>query len=63
MPFLSILPGVGVDFLPQKILFRSKMFKTDMYFTENIFIYQMNANMLVYYNYVQCKSLAKVEIE
>ena len=48
MPFFSILPGVGVDFLPQKILFRSKMFKTDMYFTENIFIYQMNTNLLGY---------------
>ena len=63
MHFFSIFLGVGVDFLPQKILFRSKMFKTDMYFTENIFIYQMNANILVYYNYVQCKNLAKVEIE
>ena len=48
MPFFSILPGVGVDFLPRKILFRSKMFKTDMYFTENIFIYQMNTNLLGY---------------
>ena len=48
MPFFSIFLGVGVDFLPQEILFPSKMLKTDMYFIEDIFIYQMNPNLLVY---------------